>query len=298
VTEVKLLPPGVVAVAIVLVVAGLFVAMLGSPVLSVREGYSYSVLSVELYSTSDRFISPWMLFTKGLLGLAFLWHAVYLLYCDSRARARVVILLVICGVIGPLVSSFEVARIDSVFIYVGRFLVWLVSTVLVLYLAWPSTVALFARGGVSARRMYRYCSVCGHRDFSTELNCDECHVALMDRYETDAGIVVAREVGATDETSEGSIERQRTLVNAWLFGLTGLLLQITGIHPVWGQGRPFVIILGCASFVCGLWLYVKIKGREPSWALLGLAGIPGWVVLLLLEDRSLADTVADEESKV
>jgi cytochrome b561 len=48
-----------------------------------------------------------------------------------------------------------------------------------------------------------------------------------------------------------------------------------------------IYLVGTALLLIGFSFYVRAKGRSPAWCLLALLSVIGWVVLILLKDRTL-----------
>ncbi len=73
------------------------------------------------------------------------------------------------------------------------------------------------------------------------------------------------------------------------FGVTGLLLQVTGyvlLHDdkfvLVGLG---IILLGAALLCIGFGFYAKAKGHNPAWGIVGMFGLIGLIILALLPDN-------------
>ena len=73
----------------------------------------------------------------------------------------------------------------------------------------------------------------------------------------------------------------------------GVILQIAGglIHPT--RSYPLfaifgwlITIIGTILLLVGFAFYAKSKGRSIAWSLLALLSIVGWVILILLGDKS------------
>lgn len=194
----KFLPPGIMVSAFLLGVAGVVLAIAASPVLVARGGGSVSIFGVVVYETTADYFGGPILAAKVLAGILVLWHAVLLARLDEGARRRVVALTMLLGVLAPLVVCPEMRRIDSIFIRIIRLSVILVSMGVVGYLTRPRIVEAFRDGGLAGRLAFRYCPVCGVRAAEGAASCEECDVPLLERYELDGGIVLARsdEVGA------------------------------------------------------------------------------------------------------
>lgn len=47
-----------------------------------------------------------------------------------------------------------------------------------------------------------------------------------------------------------------------------------------------IYLLGTALLLIGFGFYVRVKGRSPAWCLLALFSLIGWVILILLKDKS------------
>jgi hypothetical protein len=47
-----------------------------------------------------------------------------------------------------------------------------------------------------------------------------------------------------------------------------------------------IFLVGTVFLLIGFCFYVKSKGRDPAWCVLALLSIVGWVVLVLLKDKS------------
>lgn len=47
-----------------------------------------------------------------------------------------------------------------------------------------------------------------------------------------------------------------------------------------------VCLIGMVLLLIGFDFYVRSKGRSPTWSLLALLSIIGWIVLILLKDKS------------
>ncbi len=47
-----------------------------------------------------------------------------------------------------------------------------------------------------------------------------------------------------------------------------------------------IYVAGTAILLIGFGVYVKSKGRSPAWSLLALLSLVGWVVLILLKDKT------------
>lgn len=195
----RFLPPGIMVSAFLLGVAGVVLAIAASPVLVARGGGSVSVLGFLVYETTADYFGGPILAAKVLGGILILWHAVLLAQLDEGARRRVVALAAVFGVVAPLVISPEMRRIDSIFITVIRLVIILVSAGFVGYLTRPRIVEAFREGGLEGQLAFRYCPVCGVRATDGASSCEECEVPLLERYELDGGVVLAR----ADEGSDG-----------------------------------------------------------------------------------------------
>jgi len=49
-----------------------------------------------------------------------------------------------------------------------------------------------------------------------------------------------------------------------------------------------ICLVGTVLLLIGFDFYVRSKGRSPAWCVLALLSIIGWVVLILLKDKSLS----------
>ena len=80
-----------------------------------------------------------------------------------------------------------------------------------------------------------------------------------------------------------------------VLGTLGLLLYIVGSATVGCGESPLALariaiaafLGGTVLLVVGLALYAKAKRRHWAWGFVGLLSLPGFLVLGLLEDRSL-----------
>lgn len=73
----------------------------------------------------------------------------------------------------------------------------------------------------------------------------------------------------------------------------GFVLQCVGGSVAAMRHSPSLIVLGWSIYIAGtavlligFSVYVKSKGRNPAWSLLALLWLIGWVILILLRDRS------------
>ena len=69
--------------------------------------------------------------------------------------------------------------------------------------------------------------------------------------------------------------------------LGGSVTQICRSVPLVVLGWS-VYLAGSALLLIGFAFYVRSKGRNPAWCLLALISIIGWIVLVLLKDKSLS----------
>lgn len=72
----------------------------------------------------------------------------------------------------------------------------------------------------------------------------------------------------------------------------GIVLQCSGGLVPLGQERAALAALGWLAIgggtlltVIGFAYYARTKGRSPAWAVLALASVIGWVVLVLLKPK-------------
>lgn len=47
-----------------------------------------------------------------------------------------------------------------------------------------------------------------------------------------------------------------------------------------------IYLAGTAVLLIGFGVYVRSKGRNPAWSLLALLSLAGWVILVLLKDKT------------
>ena len=47
-----------------------------------------------------------------------------------------------------------------------------------------------------------------------------------------------------------------------------------------------ICLVGTVLLLIGFYFYVQSKGRSPEWCLLALLSIIGWVILVLLKDKT------------
>jgi peptidoglycan/LPS O-acetylase OafA/YrhL len=75
--------------------------------------------------------------------------------------------------------------------------------------------------------------------------------------------------------------------------VAGIILQVLGgmIQPI--TSYPVLRVFGWATSLLGTGLllvgfafYSKSKGRNPAWCLLALVPIIGWIILILLKDKT------------
>ena len=72
----------------------------------------------------------------------------------------------------------------------------------------------------------------------------------------------------------------------------GIVLQCSGGLVPLGPERAALAVLGWLAIgsgtlltVVGFAYYARTKGRSPAWAVLALASVFGWVVLVLLKPK-------------
>ena len=75
--------------------------------------------------------------------------------------------------------------------------------------------------------------------------------------------------------------------------VAGIILQVLGgmIQPITSYPVLRVVgwatsLLGTALLLVGFAFYSKSKGRNPAWCLLALLSIIGWIILMLLKDKT------------
>ena len=192
--DVRFLPPGVVVASFVLCVAGFILAIISSPVLVTRGGGTLAFFGVVLYETTDDFFGGFILLMKVIAGGIIIWHAVRLALLDDSARRRVVVLCLIGGVVAPVVVSVRMNHIDQIFVLLAKSAVFCTGVALIWYLSSERVVRVFREGGLEGAFAYRYCPVCSERAQSESVQCDECLVPLVERYEVDGGLVLAHRV--------------------------------------------------------------------------------------------------------
>jgi len=73
----------------------------------------------------------------------------------------------------------------------------------------------------------------------------------------------------------------------------GIILQIGGglthsiySYPLLATFGWLITLTGTILLLVGFAFYTKSKGRHPAWSLLALFSIIGWVVLILLKDKT------------
>ena len=193
--EQRFLPPGLIVVSAALIVGGLALSVIATPALVIRGGLKVSFFGSVLFETAKLVPGIFGLIFKGLLGFSLVGMAIGLLTLHEPSRRGVIAFLVILGILVPLLLSFELDRIDLVFVKLLRLVLFSVSSVCVFYLTRERIVRVFADGGLSAQLVYRYCPICSTRGIDEEQDsCPHCDGDLLDRYETDCGLVFARPV--------------------------------------------------------------------------------------------------------
>ncbi len=198
--EQRFLPAGLIIVSAILIVGGLAFAVIATPALQIRGGSTISILSKTLYQTDQLSPGIFVLSLKGMLGLILSAMAVGLLFLHEPSRRGVIAFLVIFGLLLPAVISMEFARIDLVFVRILRLASITLSMICIIYLTRASTNEVFAQGGLRAHHVYRYCPICSTRGLDEgESSCPHCEAELLDRYETDCGLVFAKPVAAKTE---------------------------------------------------------------------------------------------------
>lgn len=75
----------------------------------------------------------------------------------------------------------------------------------------------------------------------------------------------------------------------------GLLIEIAASIAISSTNLPLVILgsvslLGLLIFVLGCYFYAKGKGRSAIWAILGVFSLIGFIILLVLPDKSESQT--------
>jgi hypothetical protein len=75
----------------------------------------------------------------------------------------------------------------------------------------------------------------------------------------------------------------------------GFVLQcVGGSVTAMSHSLPFIVlgwsiyIAGTALLLIGFSFYVRSKGRSQAWCLLAMLSIIGWVILILLKDKSFS----------
>jgi len=200
--ELRFLPIGIIVTSAVLVVAGLALAVIATPALVLRGGASLSTFGVVLVATEQLAPGLLLLIVKGAAGLALSALGVGVGLLHEPSRRGTIAFLAVFGVLVPLTLSPRMDRIDTVFIVLLRVVLVVGSVAVVWYLTRSTTLQIFAEGGLLARHVYRYCPICGTRGgVETEFECSHCQGALLDRYETDDGLVFARPAQAEDEAA-------------------------------------------------------------------------------------------------
>jgi hypothetical protein len=174
-------------------------------------------------------------------------------------------------------------RIEPFFVALLRVTVFATAAGLLCYLTRPSVVEAIGAGGVLGTRRYRYCPICGARDFDqTQDRCPSCDDTLLDRFDTEGGLVFGQR--ATGLPTAEALARRRPLVTFGLLsGFTGFVLVGVALHPVFEPLRVGVVALGLAFFCAGLACYALLRSLPASYGLLGLLFVPGFLVLALLD---------------
>ena len=73
---------------------------------------------------------------------------------------------------------------------------------------------------------------------------------------------------------------------AWLIGGAGFVLQGGSVCTESVSLFLAMLITGTVLLLIGFAFYAKAKGQSPWWALIGLLGLIGYIVLFALEDRA------------
>ena len=193
--EQRFLPAGLIVVSAMLVVGGLAFSVIATPALVIRGGLKVSFFGAVLFETTKLVPGIFGLAFKALLGFSLVGMAIGLLRLHEPSRRGVIAFLVIIGILIPLLLSFELDRIDQVFVKILRLAMFTISSICVYYLTRERIVQVFVNGGLSAHLVYRYCPICSTRGIDEGLDsCPHCEGDLLDRYETDCGLVFARSV--------------------------------------------------------------------------------------------------------
>ena len=193
--EQRFLPAGLIVVSAMLVVGGLAFSVIATPVLVIRGGLKISFFGSVLFEMTKLVPGFLGLAIKGILGLSLVGMAIGLLRLHEPSRRGVIAFLVVFGIIIPLLFSFELDRIDLIFVRLLRSVMFVSSSACIFYLTRARMVEVFANNGLPVHLVYRYCPICATRGIEQDKSCcPHCEADLLDRYETDCGLVFAKPV--------------------------------------------------------------------------------------------------------
>ncbi len=128
------------------------------------------------------------------------------------------------------------------------------------------------------------CPMCGGQLASAAIECPHCG----ERRVGDASLP-ADAAQLQEELDTLNENRRRNNMLGFAFGVPGLAMQIIG-GVLSAQDEQLLLVgfvlrlLGLAMLMVGIGFVAAYKGRNPAWALLGLIGCIGLLVILFLKD--------------
>jgi len=189
----KLVPPGIMVCAALLVFGGLAMAVIGTSAIQLKGQFSLSFISgLQLFETIDLKSENVFLAVKGLLAIMMIVLGIGLATCKKESRISTITLLFFCGILFPVLISIDMKRIDFEFIYVFRFTITAISAGIIYYLTRKSTIDCFYSGGVPTTLISTYCPICElTTDDENCYLCPDCECEMSHLYEADTGYTFA-----------------------------------------------------------------------------------------------------------